>query len=131
MDPVEHDSRSIAPVPVGTGRQVVVLTLVELIEIQVRVSRLEFPRTWTNGAGNHKEIRRGDIASELSSVLTEPLEDSIFAGQKIAQMGVAAVSCLSSAADHIDAGQKRFALQSHRSHDGSKFQIACCVAVGI
>lgn len=56
MNPVEHDASPIAPVPVETGRNVVVLTPVEFIEIEMGVTCLQFPCPRAVRSGHDEEI---------------------------------------------------------------------------
>ena len=56
MDPVEHNACAITEIPVEPSRDIVVLALVEVIQIQVGVSSFNFPGTWTDGTWNDKEI---------------------------------------------------------------------------
>ena len=77
MNPVKHDASSIAPVPIESSREIVVSSFVELIEIQIRVARFQFPCTGAYGTRHDKEIRRWNTAAELSSMLSESFIDAI------------------------------------------------------
>ena len=69
------------PIPIASECKIVVLTSPEIVEIQVRPSRLGFPCTPTISSGSKEEIGVGDIASKLSSVLAERIEHSVFTGE--------------------------------------------------
>ena len=102
MDPVEHHPSSITEVPVEAGGDVVVLSLVDLIEIEVRITCLQLPRTWTDRTRHHEEVGVWYVASELRSVLTNLYVDLILLDQKIAEMSISTGHCLCTAGRHVD-----------------------------
>jgi hypothetical protein len=77
MDPIKHHANAIAPIPIETQSEVVVLACAEVIEVQMRPSRFHFPASPTGPSGRQKKIREGNVPGELSTVLSEPFEDSV------------------------------------------------------
>src|SRR6187431_3073722 len=69
MDPVEHDAGAIGPIPVETDREVVVFAAVHVVEIQIRITGLELPRTRAEATLRPEEVRTRHIAAELGAVL--------------------------------------------------------------
>ena len=81
MNPVEHDSRAIGPVPVQADGQIVIPPRTDVVEVEIRPASLRFPRSPAAAIGGEKEIRARNVAAELSPVLSEPFVNAIFTCQ--------------------------------------------------
>jgi hypothetical protein len=60
-----------------TKREIVVLSSTYIVQVEVGPPPFEFPRAAPHSIGSGKKIRDGNVATELRSMLTEPLEDAV------------------------------------------------------
>ncbi len=123
MNPVKHPTRAIRPIPVEAERGVVVLTLIHRSEIEVRPTSFRFPRSPACSAGCREEVAKRLIATELGTVLSKALINTIFAGEKPTQVCVSAADGVRVTIQHVHGRYIRFTLRSDATIDNGEFSV--------
>lgn len=88
MNPIEHHPHAIRPIPIAADRQIVVLAVAAAAEVQVGPASLSLQCAEAMSTRGRKHVRVRHVPSELSTMLTEPLEQAVLSGEEVADMRI-------------------------------------------
>ena len=124
MYPVEHDSRTVAPIPIESDGKVVVLAFLHVVEVQVGPPGFQFESSRADTTSGHSKVRVGSIAKKLGPVLSEPFEHSVLARYEPAGVQVRTIRCACSVVQHVDIAEKCLRLNRETPPDNRRLKIA-------
>ena len=130
MDPIEHPSRPIAPVPVHPDRQIVVLASLQEIHVQVRPAGFELHGARLKFTPLESEVLPRCISPKLGPMLTKAIKDPTLARDKPTRMHISPTQRGILPIEHLHRPKKRLRLNRKAAHHDRPLKIARCRAIG-